>query len=48
MYLLMSNSGNFEAYSDKLSFYKDGGFLKLKRNISSDINDTLHQKYVNP
>ena len=29
-----SNSGNFEAYSDKLSFDKDGKFLKLTGNVS--------------
>ena len=29
-----SNSGNFEANSDKLSFDKDGNFLKLTGNVS--------------
>ena len=32
--VIESNSGNFEAYSDKLSFDKDGNFLKLTGNVS--------------
>jgi len=32
--VIKSNSGNFEAYSDKLSFDKDGNFLKLTGNVS--------------
>ena len=32
--VLKSNSGNFEANSDKLSFDKDGNFLKLTGNVS--------------
>ena len=32
--VIKSNSGNFEAYSDKLSFEKDGKFLKLTGNVS--------------
>ena len=32
--VIRSNSGNFEAYSDKLSFDKDGRFLKLTGNVS--------------
>ena len=32
--VIKSNSGNFEAYSDKLSFDKDGKFLKLIGNVS--------------
>ena len=32
--VIKSNSGNFEAYSDKLSFDKDGNFLKLSGNVS--------------
>ena len=28
------NSGNFEAYSDKLFFDKDGNFIKLTGNVS--------------
>ena len=32
--VIMSNSGNFEANSDKLSFDKDGNFLKLTGNVS--------------
>ena len=32
--VIKSNSGNFEANSDKLSFDKDGKFLKLKGNVS--------------
>ncbi len=32
--VIKSNSGNFEAYSDKLSYDKDGKFLKLTGNVS--------------
>ena len=32
--VIKSNSGNFEAYSDKLSFNKDDKFLKLTGNVS--------------
>ena len=32
--VIKSNSGYFEAYSDKLSFDKDGNFLKLTGNVS--------------
>ena len=32
--LIKNNSGDFEAYSDKLSFDKDGRFLKLTGNVS--------------
>ena len=32
--MIKSNSGNFEANSDKLSFDKDGNFLKLTGNVS--------------
>jgi len=32
--VIKSNSGNFEANSDKLSFDKDGNFLKLTGNVS--------------
>ena len=32
--VIKSNSGNFEANSDKLSFDKDGKFLKLTGNVS--------------
>ena len=32
--VIKSSSGNFEAYSDKLSFDKDGRFLKLTGNVS--------------
>ena len=32
--VIKSNSGNFEANSDKLSFDKDGQFLKLTGNVS--------------
>jgi len=32
--VIKSNSGNFEAYSDNLSFDKDGNFLKLTGNVS--------------
>ena len=32
--VIKSISGNFEAYSDKLSFDKDGRFLKLTGNVS--------------
>ena len=32
--VIKSNSGDFEAYSDKLSFDKDGRFLKLTGNVS--------------
>ena len=32
--VIQSNSGNFEANSDKLSFDKDGKFLKLTGNVS--------------
>ena len=32
--VIKSNSGNFEAYSDKLSFDKDGNFIKLIGNVS--------------
>ena len=32
--VIKSNSGNFEANSDKLSFDKDGKFLKLIGNVS--------------
>ncbi len=31
--IIKSNSGNFEAYSDKLSFDKDDKFLKLIGNV---------------
>ena len=31
--VIKSNSGNFEAISDKLSFGKDGKFLKLTGNV---------------
>jgi len=31
--VIKSNSGNFEAYSDKLSFDKDDKFLKLIGNV---------------
>ena len=31
--VIKSNSGNFEAYSDKLSFNKDGKTLKLIGNV---------------
>ena len=31
--VIKSNSGNFEANSDKLSFVKDGKFLKLTGNV---------------
>ena len=31
---IKSNSGNFEAYSDKLSFYKDDKSLKLIGNVN--------------
>jgi len=31
--VIKSNSGNFEANSDKLSFDKDGNFLKLTGNV---------------
>ena len=31
--VIKSNSGNFEAYSDKLSFGKDDKFLKLIGNV---------------
>ena len=31
--VIKSNSGNFEANSDKLSFDKDGKFLKLSGNV---------------
>ena len=31
--VIKSNSGNFEAYSDKLSYDKDGKFLKLTGNV---------------
>ena len=31
--VIKSNSGNFEANSDKLSFDKDGKFLKLTGNV---------------
>ena len=32
--VIKSNSSNFEANSDKLSFDKDGNFLKLTGNVS--------------
>ena len=32
--VIKSNSGGFEANSDKLSFDKDGNFLKLTGNVS--------------
>ena len=32
--VIKSNSGNFEACSDKLSYDKDGKFLKLTGNVS--------------
>ena len=32
--VIKSSSGNFEAYSDKLSYDKDGKFLKLTGNVS--------------
>ena len=32
--VIKSNSGNFEANSDKLTFNKDGKFLKLTGNVS--------------
>ena len=32
--VIKSSNGNFEAYSDKLSFDKDGNFLKLTGNVS--------------
>ena len=32
--VIKRNNGNFEAYSDKLSFDKDGRFLKLTGNVS--------------
>ena len=32
--VIKSNSGNFEANSDMLSFDKDGNFLKLTGNVS--------------
>ena len=32
--VIKSNSGNFEANSDKLSFEKDGNFLRLTGNVS--------------
>ena len=32
--VIQSSSGDFEAYSDKLSFDKDGNFLKLTGNVS--------------
>ena len=32
--VIKSNSGNFEANSDKLSFDKDGNLLKLTGNVS--------------
>jgi len=32
--VIKSNSGDFEANSDKLSFDKDGNFLKLTGNVS--------------
>ena len=32
--VIKSNSGNFEAYSDKLSFNKNDKFLKLTGNVS--------------
>ena len=32
--VIKSNSGNFEANSDKLCFEKDGNFLKLTGNVS--------------
>ena len=32
--VIKSNSGNFEAYSDNLSYDKDGKFLKLTGNVS--------------
>ena len=32
--VIKSNSGNFEANSDKLSFDKDGNFIKLTGNVS--------------
>ena len=32
--IIKNNSGDFEAYSDKLSFDKDGRFLKLTGNVS--------------
>ena len=32
--VIKRNGGNFEAYSDKLSFDKDGNFLKLTGNVS--------------
>ena len=32
--VIKSSNGNFEAYSDKLSFDKDGKFLKLTGNVS--------------
>ena len=32
--VIKSNGGNFEAYSDKLSYDKDGNFLKLTGNVS--------------
>ena len=33
--VIKSNSGNFEANSDKLSFDKNGNFLKLTGNVSA-------------
>ena len=32
--VIKSSNGNFEAYSDKLSYNKDGKFLKLTGNVS--------------
>ena len=32
--VIKSDSGNFEAYSDKLSFEKDSRFLKLTGNVN--------------
>ena len=32
--VIKSSNGNFEAYSDKLSYDKDGRFLKLTGNVS--------------
>ena len=32
--VIKSSNGNFEAYSDKLSYDKDGKFLKLTGNVS--------------
>ena len=32
--VIKSSNGNFEAYSDKLSYDKDGKFIKLTGNVS--------------